>query len=516
MKRNYMLLAVVLVAFIVMKSCKNDSSNDEQLNVLTSFKAVEMPSKLANGDPFPLDSTVINNWLSRPNVDMEGVQNNPNVIGHSWGLWQALTEVTDIEYNGRRLRRYETWYTPQDVIQATESGSSLSDLKRTDGHLQFRTKFGLGHDSELNTSAGDISGKVKYNPSMAQRALDQNYFDVDYIKSLAKPGEINSVAFKSSDVMLKPVYRVLTDKNQVGEDTYYFNIWAGKIDGGKADTIPSGDGEVFSKVIKVTTDINKPMKEMVNDTMVYNIKNFIYHNMNAQEALRYNEQSKEGQEFVDDTAEAGDAVILLGMHVSTRETRKWTWQSFYWTETPDNPVFPSSSTVAEGRKNLNPELDFAANQYAVSIAYSMMSPALPFDTPNGDPIDLRNGDHKSVYGLNPYIEGTFTKEVFPKQDSLFTQIKPEYAMQYVRTNDVGIKSNCMSCHSMSYWSPKNDNIGTAVSNFMADQYINRNAPWFENSVQLDFAWSLYPGFEQSLLDLEKAYAKKLKKEKEAK
>ena len=496
MKKNYVYPVLVLLFIATVLSCKNSEANTAF--VLESFEAIDMPSQLANGDIFPTDSTRINLWLSEPNVDQDGVQNNPNIIGHTWALWQALTEPTAVVYNDRPLRRYETWYTPQDVIEATNNNTTLESLKRTDGRLQFRKKFNFGHDTELNTSAGDISGKVKYSPSMAQRALEKQYFNLEVIKAKVQQGEINSLQFKPNDVMLKPVYRVLTDKNEVGEDTYYFNIWAGRIDAGKADTIPTGKDQTFSKVIKVSTNLNSPMKEMVNDTMVYNIKNFIYHNMNAQEAYMYNKQKKEGREFVDDKAEEGDVVILLGMHVSSRETRRWTWQSFYWTETPDNPVFPSSATIAAGRQNLSPALEFPANQYAATISYSMMSPALPYDTPNGEPINIMATGASSVYGLNPYIEGTFTKAVFPKQDSLFTQIDPAYSIQYVKSNDTGIRSNCMSCHSMSYYSPTNNNIHRAVNNFMADQYINRNAPWFVGSVQLDFAWSLFPDFEKPL------------------
>lgn len=485
MKRNYLLLAVIVLAFVFMKSCKKDAATAEvQLVSYEPFEAVEMPSVLANGMPFPLDSTVIDGWLSEPNTGPDGLQQDPRIISHAWGLWHALTEMTDVRYDGRSLRRFETWYTPQDVIYATKNNVALKDVKRSDGNLQFRNKFKFGHDNNLNTSAGDISGKVKYNPSMAQRALDKRYFDEDVIKAMIEPGKINTVEFQPSDVSLKPVYRVLTDVNKVADGKYYFNIWAGKQDGGQPDSL-------FSKKIIVNIDLESPMKQEVNGVMEYNVKNFIFHNMSADEAYRYNNQSKEGQEFKD-TAKEGDVVILLGMHVSTRETRRWTWQSFYWTEDPDNPVFPSSARIALGRGSLNPPLDFPTNQYAVTIAYSMMSPALPYETPNGDPIDISKQEVNPVYGLNPYIEGTFTKEnAFPNQADYF---KDAYAVQFYKGNEDGITSNCMSCHSQAYYDG-----GGFPNNFLADQYVNRNAPWFEGTVQLDFAWSLFPGFEESLL-----------------
>ncbi len=481
MKKRYLFIASAMLCLLFVQACNDSAETVEDtgdhtdlMDNLAIFEAVNMPNILANGDSFPTDSTTINGWLSSPTV-IEGLETNPEVIGHAWGLWQALTEFTDQQYNGRDLRRYETWYTPQDVMSATSQNISLEALKRTDGELQFRSKFRFGHDANLEPSAGDISGKVKYSPGMAQKVLEGKYFDTLVLQSKIVQGEINSLAFASKDVMLKPVYRVLTDMSRVEgkKDTYYFHLWGGKQDGGKQDS-------AFSKVINVTTNTQDVNIDNVN---TYSIEAFIHHRMSEAEAYTYNNSSKEGQEFKD-TARVGDPVILLGMHVSTRETQRWTWQSFYWTETPDNPVFPSSAIMAGERKKLKKQLAPPADHYAVSIGYSMMSPALPY---TGPPVDIMNAGVSPVYALNPYIEGTFDTTVFPNQTKLFSG---EYAKQFYSTNVDGITSNCMSCHSQAYYS----GMGTPV-NFLADQYVNRNAPWFEGSVQLDFAWSLFPGFE---------------------
>ena len=116
-------------------------------------------------------------------------------------------------------------------------------------------------------------------------------------------GEINSVNFKPDAVMLKPIYRVLTDMNKVEgkDDTYYFNIWGGKSDGGKSI-------DDFSKKVYVTTNLNDPN---IDNKKTYAITSFIHHTMTAAEAETYNNSSKEGQQFPD-TARAGDPVILMG------------------------------------------------------------------------------------------------------------------------------------------------------------------------------------------------------------
>lgn len=484
MKNQVKFPIILVICLGLFQSCKNNDSTQvdaekptTEVKDMSSFKAVDMPSTLANGDAFPTDSTTIDEWVSQLSV-VNGVETNPNVIGHTWGLWQALTEMTDQSYLGRKLIRLETWYTPQDVMRAGAKGVALEHLDRNDGNLQIRKKFSFGHDDDLNTAAGDISGKVKYSPAMAQKALDGNYFDLKVLQSKIVAGEINTVNFTPNSVMLKPIYRVLTDMNKVEgkEDTYYFNVWSGKSDGG----LPL---DSFARKINVTTNLEDPA---IDNKTTYSIASFIHHKMTAAEAKTYNNSSKEGQQFPD-TAQAGDPVILLGSHVSTRESRRWTWQSFYWTENPDNPVFPSSKTIADGRNALQKKLTAPANHYAATIGYSMMSPALPFE---GPPVDITKAGVQPVYALNPYIEGTFDASVFPKQDSFYTG---SYAKQRYMANVDGITSNCMGCHSQSYYNGQS--LGNAVTYFLPDQYINRNAPWFEGSVQLDFAWSLFPGFE---------------------
>ncbi|MCI4669385.1 MAG: hypothetical protein MRZ79_14715 [Bacteroidia bacterium] len=478
--KNYLITIVGVTLFLFgFQACVNSSKTAKkpaEVNRATVFKAVEMPSTLANGDAFPTDSTIIDEWVGKRTVE-NGVETNPDVIGHAWGLWKALTDYTDQTFDGRKLRRYETWYTPQDVMRAAQQNVGLEGLSRTDGPLQFRKKFKFGHEKELDPVAGDISGKVKYNPAMAKQTLAGDYFNQSVLENKIEDGKINSLSFLPNAVMLKPIYRVLTDKNKVEgtDNTYYFNIWSGKQDGGK-------DIKDFAKKIKVTTDLNNPA---IDNETTYGIDQFIYHNMSAAEAYTYNHSSKEGQEF-DDTAKVGDPVILLGSHVSTRESRRWTWQTFYWTPNPDNPVFPSSNKVAEIRNGIS--FTAPAKHYAASIAYSMMSPALPF---TGPPVDIKKADVEPVYGLNPYIEGTFTPDVFPDQDKFYSGA---YKKQFYEGNITGITSNCMSCHSQAYFK-KGLSIPVAVKNFLSDQYVNRNAPWFESSIQLDFAWSLFPGFE---------------------
>ena len=69
------------------------------------------------------------------------------------------------------------------------------------------------------------------------------------------------------------------------------------------------------------------------------VDDFIHHTITAVEAPAVSRQT--GM-----TVSAGDIAILVGMHVTTREATRWTWQTFWWSANPGQPYLPSSSTIA--------------------------------------------------------------------------------------------------------------------------------------------------------------------------
>ncbi|MEL7422156.1 MAG: hypothetical protein AAFN81_04145 [Bacteroidota bacterium] len=480
MKKTFSLFMIVGLAVVFLASTSVNTFS----TYTPVFKSVEMPSQLSNGDPFPTDSTVVDGWVAK-SLAINGLETNRDIISHAWGLWAALMQVTRETNDGRQMRRFETWPTPQDIMRAMKHDQSLADVVGSSGKFQGRTKFNAfadtGDDKVVDTP-GDAVGRVKYSPAAAQYALDNMLFDASVMQSKAIPNGIAKVTLPNNSVLLKPIYRVLSNYYKVYNGMYRFHVWGGK------DDCCKGSDAAFSDYVYICTDPNDSRIDNVN---VFSISTMIHHKMTAAEAEEYNNtpgHSREGAENPNNVAQAGDIVILLGMHVSTRESTRWTWQSFYWSPNPNNPLFPSSSTMAAGRGTAS-GLDNAAKHYAVSLGYSMLSPAAPLD------LDLSKGastdNRGSVYALNPYIEGTFSKkDVFPNQQTLYEQhglgglFKP--------SNVNGITSSCMGCHSQAaYYS----SVGEAVGMFVADQWVPRNAPWFIGRVQTDFAWSLSGQFE---------------------
>jgi hypothetical protein len=56
-------------------------------------------------------------------------------------------------------------------------------------------------------------------------------------------------------------------------------------------------------------------------------------------------------------------------------------------------------------------------------------------------------------------------------------------------NNVGVQTNCMSCHAAANFNPKNL---TTAPNYSGDRYLGLNDPRFKGTLQVDFLWSI-PG-----------------------
>ena len=69
MKNQFTIPIILILCLTLFQSCKNDntSTNDTgqpevEVESTGPFQAIDMPSTLANGDPFPTDSTTYR-WL---------------------------------------------------------------------------------------------------------------------------------------------------------------------------------------------------------------------------------------------------------------------------------------------------------------------------------------------------------------------------------------------------------------------------------------------------------------------
>ena len=460
--------AIILCIIFLLTSCRNNSNKKEkyvapvlQLSK-NEFVAIPMPSKLVSGNSFPTDSALINSWITN-SESVNNLEINKDIIIHGWGIWQALTEITNQSNNGQRLRRFEAWYTPDDIIRAYKirkqnSDAKLNHVKRNTGALK---KFNQLHGNALNIEEpADISviGFVKYDPTAAEHIFANDLFYRSKLKGMIQTNKIVNIPdFPNSGVTLKPVFAPL-DSISPETGLYVLPVWPGN-DGNSHRPFGS---EQWNNYVSITINGKTNAPEHT-----YSIHDFIHFQLDSLQA-----KSSGGK--------PGDYAVLQAMHVTTRETKRWTWQTYWWSENMDAPQSPSSSIIA-GLRPTN-KLDNGASHYAMSIAYNMVQPAQPFNGGSGV-------NTTSLYAYNPYLEAGFDKDVFADANDT---IQKYYAPGYQKTggvlNEYGMQTNCMSCHGQARYIPGLS--GRKAHLYITDQYFELNAPYFRNTVKLDFTWSI--------------------------
>ena len=95
---------------------------------------------------------------------MEGAEQKPINL-HAWGVWTALTEEMDEEFDGQMLRVFETWETPSDVQSAAQE--AIAPAGRTPRPLTLPTQLGsvAGSQAAITNGEQTVLGFVKYDPS---------------------------------------------------------------------------------------------------------------------------------------------------------------------------------------------------------------------------------------------------------------------------------------------------------------------------------------------------------------
>ena len=425
-----------------------------------NIKPVPLPDPGIPGFKFPTNKYRIRKWIKN--------NNQTEINKHAWGIWTALTQETDQTYDGQNLRVFETWLTPKDILAGKGNRKTPRPLGR------FRQ---LTHGDSDTGGEETVLGFVKYNPAAARHIIDYNLLSKSTLDAMLQKGDKKIPRFSKTAISLKPVFQPIAQGDLVEERYYQMAAWPGpgKPLPGKARPFPSTDWDqcVWIDIKnegkgKGSVDKDCDASSIPPDT-IYNVSDLIHFTLTAKEANLLNNPSN-GQKPKHPYAE-GDFSILQGMHVTSKEIPRWTWETFWWTPNPDKPHFPSSSAIAQDRPD---QLQGAARNYAVASAYSMKYPPQP---KTGG-----KNEGNSVYAYNPWLEAGFSSSNLPDSESGTYNGNPV-------PNNVGIQTNCMSCHSQANY----QTVATAnAPNYTGDRYVDLNSSQFDGTLQVDFLWSI-PG-----------------------
>jgi hypothetical protein len=459
-------LLLICAMLISLFSCKNESSEaglKNEAGYAATIEPQELPSNLGiPGFHFPEDSTTIYQWLDN--------RDTLNITKHAWGIWAGLTTKTNQVYDNDTLLVFETWMGVEKLAELSAVGNQrggCEPIKTERTPLRVPNQFVHAQQfASLNTaidSTFQMFVTVSYNPGAACFATEHLIFNQSVLNKYQKQGEIGKIPnFPQNGITIKPTY--FAGKPN-GDGLIRIPVWPGMPNPAKAFGTNAWKTYVYvdinnaqpenKKLIPVTSD--NPTPEQIKQATC-NLNDFIHYTLDKEAAVYLNQHQdkKPSSKFV-----AGDLVLLVAMHVATKEISNWTWQTFFWSYQPNKPFFPSSNAKAQ----LRPEqITGAPAHYAASTAYTMVWPNQPI---NGG----TNRNVEPVIGFNPYLEAGFDAGTFRKRPN---KMNPSYKY--------GVQTNCMSCHALA---SAQGNLG-----YTTDQYISMDDSLFVDQVQLDFAWSI--------------------------
>jgi len=457
-------------------ACMNSITRDGDIGNIDG-NLVCIPD-LPKPDPqfvFPTAETTINRWIYGGD--------KAAMARHSWGLWAGLTQTVGM-VDGVPARAFETWATPTNMLYQINNGLRLQSAVMQRPRLtlevprQFRNAKRLAPQlkaaapapapaSTSNDGDTNIFVSVAYNPPAAYHAITNKLLLQDTLDQYLQQGYTEIPNFPANAITVKPVYKVVPQNPPGG--IYTFPGWPGTPV--PAKTFPEQD---WNACVYIDVNGSGPGGNSIdtgckgrNATNTFFLDNFIHQKVSAADAQYLTQQ-------LGVSASAGDHVILVGMHVTSRETKVWAWQTFWWSANADKPYTPSSAEIAALRPTKY--LDAAASHYAMAVAYQMVAPA--------QPITGGKSVGESVIAYNPHLEAGF-------DPATFQIILPVNGTVY---NKYGVQTNCMTCHNLAMYNPKTDYRANGGANretpYGSDYYMSITDPVFKGSLKLDFAWSI--------------------------
>lgn len=430
---------------------------------------------------YPADSTVINKWIKHNNFKA--------MYKHSWSIWQHLTNPA-----GDGKLEYQTWSSPTEIIEKTNN----PEKNITQEHLFKKpSQFGHALKKQKTFDDTDIVEVVAYNKASEKFAIENKIFYLSTLKALQEQdGKYAKIPdFPSDAINIKPVYKIITEAKLDG-NIYTMSAWNGPEYHDEGYPESAWNSCVHVDISESDSENPNGRKDYTcnktkgkNPENTYFLNDFIHFKITENQAITYNKEIESGiysnvknktitkqegdNQFNLMKVKTGDIALLVGMHVTSKEIKRWVWQSYWWSPTPLTPNSPSSTDIASARNGI--KLQGAANHYAMGVAYSMLIPAQPYEG--------GKNEGELVVAFNPYLESGFGEDTFTGSTSYV------YNRGEKIETDLGVTTNCVSCHMGAIVDATHYN-SKAGGIYYGDTYLSYKDPIFRDKLMLDFAWSI--------------------------
>ncbi len=429
--------------------------------IADEVKPQPMPTHLG----FPTPGYVVLQWIQNNNLEA--------MRQHSWDIWNTMAQPSGQYYGVKKteLPVWDTWKSTAEIWNT--QGKSQS--RQLHAFQLARQQLGLhGQHSQTSNdrSSGDFAvALMKFDPVAAtfietpQPAADGKMYS---IKTFAGLEKINAAWPEDTPIEQRAI-RDFT-RGSVETKPTFFPVKKGKLtpvpmwQGGLSATnhvnptpatwkncvlVDSNNAKTDIQLLRKATT-----NEIANAITVANFscKHFFYAPIGLFYSVTLTTDNAQAFDTLQWTTvdknlrlSAGDHAVLVAMHVNTKETDGWTWQTYYWQGGIEQDVYNPGSL-----RNQPADLPAPWKHYAMCTAYDEIIGGQP------------------VVCFNPYLE---THSGIPD----------------------GIHSNCVTCHRVAAIGPNKTTPAYPVS-YNPVVYpipVQMNNPeLFKNRTKTDHSWAV--------------------------
>lgn len=484
--RNMFVVGFVLVSIMVMLACQAVQpmpTAEDAMPEATEPAPVAagiVPEPIPAGFDFPTDRNALQKLVDANDV--------PAMRHHGWNLWAGMTSDSNSSLRGATLPVWETWL----ATAATFNGPPANEAEIAQApKREFVQPAQFAHNTVPDSQAEMmVVGFNKFNPAMVDYVWSPHqspnlpgrellYYSQQSLTALndAWPASTAIADRKVQDapqyaMELKPVFMWVSATKPTA-----LPFWQGP----SASTDPNCAPGVLGSIDDLKDPTGKPVPpcQPTSNTWTHctildpdaagtplspateeqfaaadlsqatscTVENALYGSLDLIYHFELDETEAGAmsalQPFAGNVA-AGDYGVLVAIHVNTKEIEEWTWQTYWWqggTSPPDN--FPGDLA------NMTDNVQGPWRNYAMCTAYSQT-------TAPG------NQGQMNVC-FNPYLEPSL----------------PD-----------GIRSNCVTCHSMARF----PNPGEASPEDYPQDYaqpVDYGDPAiFGGNTKTDFSWAV--------------------------
>jgi len=431
---------------------------------------------------YPSPADTIHKWIQ--------AGDSVHIRAHAWDMWQSITTPAN-----DTMPVWETWYAGHEIFPTINVEPHVATMNAAPAELR---RHRLKHRFEVSRQKvhTGVRGRTR-SPDFAERWFSFNRYTRptatliyktrlwDYptlrdtnraFNRLNTPIANREVRVSMGPVdpqsiVLKPVFQFVDGKNPS-----CIPYWNGHTAATTSDTLNPIAKTWLQFVVFDPTNALKGAKQagpgiqgcppgkswlVVQPSSFYNV---VLTQEMADSLSVFAEESGDDIGAGNDTsvaaikamAKPGNIALLVAMHVTGKEIVEWTWQTFWWSPTPNDSLgFDRPATIQS-----------PWNNYQMNTAYQMVTPA-----------HSRNNDTARV-AYNPYLE---------------TSLCENQSRDCANSKWYGVSTNCMSCHRMAAWKDTSVKGTASFTNppYVPAQYVDKADPkYFGGYTKTDFLWSV--------------------------